>query len=126
MQKYAEENDLEFGVTDTFWSKRAYGRFWFTVQPKLKIVFEYEKQGRYSFYYGITDERQEKRERKNLPGLQGGNDGWRYGWCYFDGIYLNWTADTIVRIANYNEEILSFIKGIIKRLLKEMRENNII
>ena len=126
LQKFAEEKDLEFDVSDRFWSKRIYGEFWFAVQPKLKIVFEYGKQGRYTFYCGIIDERKDKRERKNLPGLQGGNDTWRYGWRYLDGIYRDWTVDTIAKIANDNSELLSYIKDTVESLLKEMQDNNIL
>jgi len=126
LQKYAEENDLGFEVSESFWTKSSWGLFKFIVQPKLSIVFQYERQGRNSFYYGITDERLDKRIKKTLPGLQGGNDTWRYGWCYLDGIYRNWTVDTVARIAKDSEELLACIKNAVERLLKEMKENSIL
>ena len=121
---FAEKRGLDFRVSDSFWAKNTWGLFEFIVMPKLRIVFQYEKQGRFSFYYGIVDERPDRREQKLLPGLQGGNDNWRYGWHYFD-MHRNWTIDDIVEFTQDNGAFLKYICDAVDNMLDMMEENHI-
>jgi hypothetical protein len=121
---YAEERGLDFRVSDSFWTKNAWGSFEFIIMPKLRIVFQYEKQGRYSFYYGIVDERPDRREQKPLPGLQGGNENWRYGWHYFD-MHRNWTIDDIVEFTHDNGSFLKYICDAVDKMMDEMKRADI-
>ena len=125
LKKSAEERGLDFRVSDSFWTKSTWGSFEFIIMPKLRIVFQYEKQGRYSFYYGIVDERPDRREKKPLPGLQEGNDNWRYGWHYFD-MHRNWTIDDIVEISNDNGVFVNYICSAVDHMMAEMKLNNIV
>lgn len=125
LRLFSEERNLGFNVTDKFWSKSTWGRFEFIVQPELKIVFEYERQGRNYFYYGITDGRKDNRKKELLPGLQGGNDNWPYGWHYLD-MHLHWSIDDIVAISRDNGEFLRYICNAVDRLLEQMKEYNIL
>lgn len=125
LKLFAEEKGLEFRVSDRFWAKNTWGLFEFIIMPKLRIVFQYEKQGRYSFYYGIVDERPDRREQKLLPGLQGGNENWRYGWHYFD-MHQDFRPGDIAEIATDGGVFLDYICGVVDYLLVQMKENNII
>jgi hypothetical protein len=125
LKKFAEERGLEFRVSDRFWTKNTWGLFEFIIMPKLRIVFQYEKQGRYSFYYGIVDERPDRREQKPLPGLQGGDENWRYGWHYFN-MHQDFRPDDIAEIATDGGVFLDYICGVVDYLLAQMKDNNII
>ena len=125
LKRFAEERGLRFSVNDKFWSKSAWGRLEFELAPKLKIVFENEHQGRYSFYYGIVDTRENRPGRKKLPGLEGGNDGWPYGWHYLDGEYRNWTVDFIVNLACDNGPVLEYICRAVDMMVGEINNNQI-
>lgn len=124
LKLFAEEKGLELRVSDSFWAKNTWGFFEFIIMPKLRIVFQYEKQGRYSFYYGIVDERPDRREQKSLPGLQGGNENWRYGWHYFD-MHRNWTIDDIVEFTHDNGSFLKYICDAVNKMMDEMKRADI-
>ena len=124
LKLFAVEKGLDFRVSDSFWTKNTWGYFEFVIMPKLRIVFQYEKQGRYSFYYGIIDERPDRREQKPLPGLQGGNENWRYGWHYFD-MHRNWTIDDVVEFSHDNSSFLKYICDAVDKMIDEMKRANI-
>ena len=125
LKKFSEENGLQFGINETFWTKEKWGKFYFEVAPKLLIVFEYEHRGRNNFYYGITDLRDNRPEKRNLPGLSGGNDGWRYGWHYLDQ-HRNWTPEDVAQIAGDKGKFLGYITDAVKNLLQMMEDNHIL
>ena len=125
LRKYAEERGLGFVIDDRFWTKNTWGSFSFVIEENLSIMFQYEKQGRNSFYYGIVDKRTNKREKNALPCLEGGNDEWRYGWHYFD-MYRNWTIDVIAEIAQDNGIFVKYICDAVEQMMSEMRDNSII
>lgn len=126
LKAYAESKGLKFDVNNSFWSKSTWGHFSFEVQTNLHIVFEYEKQGRIGFFYGVTDKRPDRKERKNLPGLEGGNDNWRYGWHYLEDPFRNWTLDTIVNLAKGDKALQNYIQNVVEMLLNELKDNNIL
>ena len=126
LRQFAEKRGLRFSVNDKFWAKSAWGRLEFEVAPKLRIVFENEHQGRYSFYYGIIDGRENRPGRKKVPGLEGGNDNWPYGWHYLDGEYRNWTVDLIAKIARDEEPLVKYICNTIDSLLDIIKNHGIL
>lgn len=125
LKVFAATRNLKFTVNERFWHKAAWGRLEFEIEPHLLIVFECEHQGRNSFYYGITDLREKRPERKLLPGLEGGNDDWRYGWHYLEK-HKDWTIDDIVAISQDNGEFLKYICNVVDKLLEGMRKEKII
>ena len=126
LEEFSKQENLKLEIGDRFWSKATWGEFSFMVQPNLWIEFQYERQGRNDFYYGILDKRPGREECKTLPGLEGGNNNWKYGWHYLDGDFRNWTLDTIVSLAQGSQELLQYIKDAVEKMLKEMKDNNII
>lgn len=122
---FAEKNNLSFTVSETFWEKRAYGTFYFEVKPGLRIEFQNEGAGWSRFYFGITDRRADRPGRKKLPGLQGGNDGYPYGWHYFDK-HRNWTIDDIVGFSHDGGEFLRYLTGVVENLVETMKTNGIL
>ncbi|MBP5336790.1 MAG: PD-(D/E)XK nuclease family protein [Bacteroidales bacterium] len=125
LREYAKARGMGFSINNRFWMKSPWGRLEFTLAPNLKIVFEYEHQGRNSFYYGIVDTRDDRPERQLLPGLYGGNDDWRYGWCYLDN-HKDWTINDLAEIAQDKGVFLQHICDIVNGLYKEMKIANII
>ena len=126
LTEFADSRGLRFSVNDRFWSKNAWGHFSFEVRTNLHIVFEYEKQGRIGFFYGVTDMRPDRKERRNLPGLVGGNENWRYGWHYLEDPFRNWTMDTIVHLAKGDKALQNYIQNAVEMLFKELTDNNIL
>lgn len=125
LSKFAESRGLKFDVDNRFWTKNTWGSFSFEVEPNLSLVFQYEKRGRYDFYYGITDQRPNRGEIKPLPGFEGGNDNWRYGWHYFE-MHRNWAIDDILEIGQDGGAFLQYICKVIDDMLTEMKYNKII
>jgi len=64
--------------------------------------------------------RDNRPEKKLLPGLEGGNEEWRYGWHYLEE-HKDWTIDDIVVISQDDGEFLRYICGVVDKLLAEMR-----
>lgn len=120
LKLFAEERGWEFRVSDRFWAKNTWGYFEFVIMPQLRIVFQYEKQGRYSFYYGIVDERPDRTERKTLPGLQGGNEYWKYGLHNFD-MHADWTIDDIVEFTHDKGAFLKYICDAVDQMMEELK-----
>lgn len=125
LKEFANSRGLRFSIDERFWSKNTWGYFSFEVQPNLSLVFQYEKQGRNSFYYGIVDKRTDSREIKPLPGLEGGNENWRYGWHYFD-VHRNWTIEDIVEMSHDDGAFLRYVCSAVDHMLTEMKSNNIL
>lgn len=125
MREFARKNNLSFSISETFWEKRPWGSFYFEVKPGLRIEFQHERAGWSSFYFGITDRRADRPGRKKLPRLQGGNDGYPYGWHYFDR-HLNWTIDDIVEFSRDGGEFLRYLTGVVESLIDEMETNGIL
>lgn len=126
LREYAETNDLLFEVSDEFWEKRKYESFSFYIRPNnVWIKFECDRNGWADFYFGIFYEQQKQPAGKPLPGLEGGNNHWPYGWHYFDK-HRNWTLNDIVEFARDGGEFLRYITGTVDRLLEAMKSNGIL
>ena len=125
LKEFAKNRGMRLFVDEKFWSKIIWGHFYFEIQPKLSLVFEYENQGRNGFYYGIVDKRTDFREIKPLPGLEGGNENWRYGWHYFD-VHRNWTIEDVVEMSHDDGAFLRYICSAVDHMLTEMKSNNIL
>ena len=126
LEEFSKQKNLKLETDERFWSKATWGNFSFMVQPNLWIEFQYERQGRNFFYYGIIDQRPGREECKTLPSLEGGNNNWKYGWHYLDGDFRDWTLDTIVSLAQGSQELLQYIEDAVEKLLNEMKDYNII
>lgn len=124
LRLFSKEQGLRFSINDRFWSRSSWGRFAFEIEPNLLIAFEYEKQDRKSFYYGIIDTRSNRPEKIQLSGLEKGNDNWRYGWHYFE-MNPNWDLDTIVEFTHDNGPILKYICDAVNKMIEEMKNANI-
>ncbi|MBQ5944541.1 MAG: PD-(D/E)XK nuclease family protein [Bacteroidales bacterium] len=124
LETYAKEKGLGFNVNNKFWSKSAWGRIEFPVMHGLTIVIECEYSGWRGFYYGITDLREPRREKRVLPGLEGGNDDWRYGWHYLD-LHRDWMPEDVAEIANDGGRFLHYLTDAVDMLMKEMGNNEI-
>lgn len=125
LEEYALRHGFKFTVDSRFWAKNTWGYFSFQVKENLSIVFQYEGRGRTNFYYGIVDKRPDCREIKPLPGLEDGNDNWRYGWHYFD-MHRNWTTNDIAEMSNDNGVFVNYICSAVDHMMAEMKLNNII
>lgn len=126
LREYAEANELLFDISDKFWEKRKYESFSFYIHPNnVWIKFENERNGWADFYFGIVDVRQDRPAGKTVPGLEGGNDLWPYGWHYFDK-HRNWTLNDIVEFARDGGEFLRYITGTVDRLIEAMKSNGIL
>lgn len=121
LNNFAENRGMKFSINDRFWMKNSWGRLEFIIEPKLKIVFEYEHHGRYSFYYGVVDTRSDRPKKQLLPGLKGGNEDWRYGWCYLDK-HKDWTVSDLVEISQDNGAFLQQICDIVDGLFINMKK----
>lgn len=122
--KEREERELHFGVSDTFWNKNAWVSFWVEIEPKLRIVFQFEKKGWVDLYYGVVDERPNPNARIVLPGLEGGNNLWRYGWHYCDN-HRNWTVSDIAEINQDKGNFLNDICRIVDSTLLSLKKAGI-
>lgn len=126
LERFSEERGFQFSADEKFWGKNSWGCFGFEVQPNLWILFQFETQGRRNLYYGITDNRPDRRAMQLLPSLTGGNKDWPYGWRYLEGDYRNWTPETILKLARNPEELLKYIENAVDMLLKEMNDYKIL
>lgn len=125
LEEYALRHGLLFTVDSRFWAKNTWGYFSFQVKENLSIVFQYEGRGRNNFYYGIVDKRPDCRDIKPLPGLEDGNENWRYGWHYFD-MHRNWTINDIVKMSNDDGVFVNYICSAVDHMMTEMKSNNIL
>ena len=89
------------------------------------IILTLGRQQLVEVVYGIVDTRENRPGRKKLPGLEGGNDGWPYGWHYLDGEYRNWTVDFIVNLACDNGPVLEYICRAVDMMVGEIKNNQI-
>lgn len=125
LEEFALRRGFKFTVDSRFWAKNTWGFFSFQVKENLSIVFQYEGRGRTNFYYGIVDKRPDRRDIKPLPGLEDGNENWRYGWHYFD-MHLNWTTNDIVEMSNDGGAFVNYICSAVDNMMTQMKSNSIL